>query len=224
MTQPTILVVDDESTLLHVRKLVLEAEGFRVLSAQNGAEALKVFSSENVDAVVTDQIMPGMSGTELAKEIKQRKPDLPVVMLSALNSAPSDANGVVDVFMVKGQAPSVLLERLASLLNMQPHSHEEFEGKYVAFVDQERRYIDVTDGVCELLNYSRNSLLKMRIDDVAAPAEAKNVAPLFDQYVATGGLDGEFLLQTSTGKIIPIRYHSRIFPDGCMVARWEPQL
>lgn len=224
MPSYTVLVVDDEETGLHVRKLVLESEGFRVVTARNGTEALDLFPKQPIDAVVTDQIMPGIQGVEVAKEIKRHSPDLPVIMLSALPTKPAGAEAVIDAFVVKGQSPGILLDRLSSLLKTRIHVHEDFEGDYVAFVDQDRRYLEVTDKICTLLGYSRSDLLKMRIDDVAAPSEARNVAPLFEKYVAEKGLDGTFMLRSSNGTIIPIRYHSRIFPDGCMVARWEPQL
>jgi len=219
-----VLIIDDEEVGLHVRRLVLESEGYQVLSAHNGAQGLDVFSREQIDAVITDQVMPGIDGVQVAKEIKRQKPTLPVIMLSALQTKPESAEEVVDSFVMKGQAPAVLLDTLASHLHTRPHSHADFDGKYVAFVDQGRRYLDVTDGVCELLGYTRSDLLKMRIDDVAAPAEVENVAPLFQRYVAEKGLDGTFMLRDRNGKTILIRYYSRIFPDGCMVARWEPQL
>jgi hypothetical protein len=47
---------------------------------------------------------------------------------------------------------------------------------------------------------------------------------MFERYVADKAQDGIFRLRDSQGKIISIRYQSRVFPDGCMVARWEPQL
>lgn len=224
MASYTILIVDDEETGLHVRKLVLESEGFRVVTARSGQEALDLFSKQTIDAVVTDQIMPGIEGVQVAQEIKRQSPELPVIMLSAIPAKPAGAEDVIDAFVVKGQAPGVLLERLSSLLKMRSHAHEDFDGDYVAFVDQDRRYLDVTDGICTLLGYSRSDLLTMRIDDVAAPSEAKNVAPLFERYVAEKGQEGTFLLKNRLGKLIPIRYHSRVFPDGCMVARWEPQV
>src|SRR5947209_6893864 len=110
MSSYTVLIIDDEETGLHVRKLVLESEGYQVLSARNGSEGLDLFARKRVDAVITDQNMPGMDGVQLAKEIKKRKPALPVIMLSALQSPPDDA--VVDAFVVKGQAPGILLDTL----------------------------------------------------------------------------------------------------------------
>jgi CheY-like chemotaxis protein len=204
MNSAAILIVDDEETGLHVRKLVLEAEGYKVLTAKSGEEALRVLDRNSVDAIITDQIMPGMDGVQVAREVKRQQPELPVIMLSALHAAPTNVGNAIDRFVVKGQSPSVLLSTLESLLPVETHSHEDFDGEYVAFVDRDRKYIDVTDGVCDLLGYSREDLLGMRIDDVAAPAEAANVVPLFQRYVAEKGQDGAFILQGRGGKLIPI--------------------
>lgn len=224
MDSPKILIVDDEETGLRVRQLVLEAEGFRVLAAKNGSEALEIVAREMPDAVITDHLMPGMDGVQVAREIKRKHSQIPIVMLSALQNQPDGAAEVTDAFVVKGQAPAVLLDTIASLLRTDTHSHAEFQGKYVVFVDENRRYIEMTDGVCELVGYTREELLQMKIDDLAAPSQTKHVAPLFERYVKDKGMDGTFELKNKSGNLVPIRYHSRVFPDGCMVASWEPQL
>ena len=102
------------------------------------------------------------------------------------------------------------------------HAHAEIAGKYVVFVDTNRRYVEVTDGVCQLLGYSRQELLAMTIDDVSAPELRSAVPETFQLYVAEGGLEGQYCLLAKHGKRIPIHYQSKVYPDGCMVARWEP--
>lgn len=102
------------------------------------------------------------------------------------------------------------------------HDHPEFSGEYVVFVDANRRYVDVTDGVCSLLGYSRAELLGKTIDEVAAPEIRSTVSETFQQFVDAGGLSGQFLLLARDGRRVPIRYDSKVFPDGCLVAKWEP--
>ncbi len=102
------------------------------------------------------------------------------------------------------------------------HAHPEFSGKYVVFVDGNRRYVDVTDGVCSLLGYSRAELLGKTIDEITAPEIRDTVSETFQQYVSAGGLSGKFLLLARDGRKVPIQYESKVFPDGCLVARWEP--
>jgi PAS domain S-box-containing protein len=102
------------------------------------------------------------------------------------------------------------------------HHHPEVSGDYVVFVDANRRYVDMTDGVCELLGYSREELLDKTIDDIAAPHVKSTVSDTFQQYVDEGGMSGQFVLQARDGRPIPIRYDARVFPDGCLVACWKP--
>lgn len=111
-----ILCVDDEPNSLVLRKLVLEKAGYRVLPASSAAQALEVFSREKVDLVLSDQLMPGGTGTELAKKIKNVSPDLPVIVISGVNEVPPDADSA-DMFMSKVEGPQAMCEKISSLLN-----------------------------------------------------------------------------------------------------------
>jgi PAS domain S-box-containing protein len=102
------------------------------------------------------------------------------------------------------------------------HAHSEINGEYVVFVDANRRYVEVTDGVCQLLGYSRKELLAKTIDNITAPELRALVPELFRQYINHGGLEGQHSLLAKDGRRIPIRYQSKVYPDGCRVARWEP--
>jgi PAS domain S-box-containing protein len=102
------------------------------------------------------------------------------------------------------------------------HSHPEMAGDLVAFVDASRRYVAVTDGVCDLLGYSRAELLHLSIDQVTDPEVRETVPEAFQRYLSLGAMEGAFSLLAKDGRRIAIRYWARVFPDGCMVARWEP--
>jgi PAS domain S-box-containing protein len=220
-SQPTLLCIDDEENGLIVRKWLFETEGYQTLTALDGPSGIDLFQRQPVDAVILDYRMPRMDGAVVAEKLKQLRPGVPIVMLSAEHSVPPQAQPHIDAFVRKGEAPGVLLSTTASLLHLRSHAHVELEGKYVAFVDEHRRYLDVTDGVCELLGYSRSELLQMKIDDVTAPAMRSNTAPLFRRYMEDGTQEGEYILLDRNGSEVPIYYIARVFPDGCMVARWE---
>jgi two-component system NtrC family response regulator len=79
----TILVVDDEKNYLLVLSAVLEEEGYEVLTAQGGHEALEIQKSSDLDLILTDMKMPAMDGIELLENIKTLDPDLPVIMMTA---------------------------------------------------------------------------------------------------------------------------------------------
>jgi len=102
------------------------------------------------------------------------------------------------------------------------HAHPEIDGQYVVFVDADRRYVEVTDGVCQLLGYSREELLAKTIDEITAPELRAQVPETFRQYINRGGLEGRHSLLAKDGRRIPIRYESKVYPDGCRVARWQP--
>lgn len=96
----TILVVDDELSMREFLKILLEKEGYRMLTAADGREALDLAEQNSVDLVVSDIRMPGMSGLELLATLKEKDPELPVIMITAFAS-PDDAvtamkNGAFD--------------------------------------------------------------------------------------------------------------------------------
>jgi CheY-like chemotaxis protein len=110
-----ILCVDDEHLPLALRKLVLEKQGYQVLTASSGAEALRVLDADHVDLVLTDQLMPGGTGTELAKAIKKTRPGMPVVLISGVNEIPADAV-YADLFISKVEGPTAMCQKVAAVL------------------------------------------------------------------------------------------------------------
>jgi CheY-like chemotaxis protein len=110
-----ILCVDDEENQLAVRKLVLESKGYAVLTAPSGQQALTLLAQHSVDLVLSDHLMPGLTGAELARQIKAQKPELPVILISAVNEIPADA-AYADLFMSKLDGPIAMCENIAAML------------------------------------------------------------------------------------------------------------
>jgi CheY-like chemotaxis protein len=110
-----ILCVDDEENQLAVRKMVLESEGYSVLTASSGQQALNLLAQHQVDLVLSDHLMPGLIGTELARQIKKRNPDLPVILISAVNEIPEDA-AYADLFMSKLDGPLAMCQNISAML------------------------------------------------------------------------------------------------------------
>ncbi|MBW1962259.1 MAG: sigma-54-dependent Fis family transcriptional regulator [Deltaproteobacteria bacterium] len=79
----TVLIVDDEKNYPPIIAAVLQDEGYETLMAYSGQEALNILERSDVDLVLTDMKMPGISGIELLERIKARDPDLPVIMMTA---------------------------------------------------------------------------------------------------------------------------------------------
>jgi CheY-like chemotaxis protein len=78
-----ILVVDDEPLVCEAIEMMLAFDGYEVVAASNGQEALALFEPGKFDLVVTDYTMPGMKGDELALAVKALMPGQPVIMITA---------------------------------------------------------------------------------------------------------------------------------------------
>jgi two-component system, OmpR family, response regulator CpxR len=111
----TILCVDDEPNALMLRRLVLEKAGFNVVTAPSSAEALHVLSSTAVDLVLSDQLMPGGTGTDLARQVKELHPNLPFIIISGVNELPPDSLRA-DLFLSKVEGPVAMCEKISGLL------------------------------------------------------------------------------------------------------------
>lgn len=114
-SKAVILCVDDEPNSLVLRKLVLQKAGYDVLTANSAILALDVLASRQVDLVLSDQLMPGLTGTELARQIKNRWPSLPVILISGVNEIPADA-GIADLFMSKVEGPVMMCRNVTDVL------------------------------------------------------------------------------------------------------------
>lgn len=111
-----VLCVDDELVGLKVRKILLERAGYQVLTASDGPSGLEIFAAEPVEAVVLDYSMPGMDGGEVAARMRQTKPQVPILLLSAYMGLSPEVTSVVDLHMTKGEGAPILLKKLSSLL------------------------------------------------------------------------------------------------------------
>lgn len=116
----TILCVDDEEIPRTLRKLILQKQGYQVVAAASGAEALEVLDRGNIDLVLSDQIMPGMTGTELTKSVKVLRPAMPVILISGVNEIPQDAS-YADRFISKVGGAELLFKTIAEVLRAYGH-------------------------------------------------------------------------------------------------------
>jgi CheY-like chemotaxis protein len=110
------LCVDDRAASLEVRRLILEREGYEVLTASDGSAGLELFAARSVDLVVLDYHMPEPNGAAVAQKMRALKPEVPVIMLSAYFEPPADAARFIDAYVTKGQNPRVLLEQINQLI------------------------------------------------------------------------------------------------------------
>ena len=119
MSEAKVLVVDDEEVIRDVCSQILEAEGYSVTTATSGKEALSAVSENSLDIIVTDIMMPDMSGLELLEVIKSTNLDVCTVVITGLGTfdmaTQSDRLGARE-FVVKPFTPDELSEAVRKAL------------------------------------------------------------------------------------------------------------
>ncbi len=137
-----ILVVDDEPNVLRMVSYALQAEGYEVVVAPNGAEALSKVLTEAPDLVILDDMMPDMSGVEVCEQLRKRQEtaDLPVIMLSAKTLVSDKVRGFeagADEYLTKPITPEELMARVKALLLRYHHLRRSLPkkpGKVLGFI------------------------------------------------------------------------------------------
>jgi DNA-binding NtrC family response regulator len=120
--QHEILCIDDDEQSLKVRGILLESMGYRVLTEPDAERGLRTFEKHDFDAVIMDYQMPGMSGGDAAVEMKKLRPEVPVLIMSALPWLPDNApREAIDDFIQKGEPLGVLTDRLEHAIAEHPH-------------------------------------------------------------------------------------------------------
>ncbi len=118
-----ILIVDDEPYILNILDFSLDAEGYMVLQAADGDEALRVAAEQSPDLIIMDVMMPRLDGFETCRRLKENvhTMDIPVVLLTARNSREDRARGdevKADGFMTKPFSPQRLLDTVQQYLGV----------------------------------------------------------------------------------------------------------
>jgi len=107
--------VDDEDNALVLRRGILERAGYEVLIALSGKQALELLAAHKVDLVLSDYVMPKVSGGKLAREIKTLNPHLPVIILTGIQEIPADSIHA-DLLISKTEGPVSICAKIAALL------------------------------------------------------------------------------------------------------------
>ena len=115
----TILVVEDDLKILRGLEMNLKFEGHTVLSAADGHEGLKKALEEQADLLLLDLMLPGLSGYDICRKVRERKPGLPIVMLTAKGQEIDKVAGLdlgADDYVTKPFGVSELMARIRALL------------------------------------------------------------------------------------------------------------
>ena len=160
---PTVLVVDDDRKLLDMLRRTLAYEGYQVVTAADGHEALAQATAQRPDVIVLDWLMPELDGIEVAKRLREAG-NTPILMLTARDAVEDRVVGLdsgADDYLVKPFAPAELLARVRALLRRSETTDKEkpltYADLYLDPVTREvrrgDRLFDLTPTEFELLAY-----------------------------------------------------------------------
>lgn len=160
----TLLVVEDEQSLREPLEFLLTREGYTVLTASDGVQALQLFRSHPVDLVLLDLMLPGISGTEVCREIRQQSA-IPIIMVTAKDSEVDIVVGLelgADDYVTKPYSSRELLARIRAVLRRQGDvgSDSHLLSYHGIVVDSERHEV-TKDGTPIALPLKEYELLEL---------------------------------------------------------------
>lgn len=130
----SVLVVDDDEALVNLVEQYLSKEGYQVLTAFRGEEALRLFHRREIDLIVLDLMLPGMDGMKVCTKIREES-DVPIVMLTAKTEEDDKIKGLdlgADDYVTKPFSPGELLARIRARFR---RSYQEGDSERVSFGD-----------------------------------------------------------------------------------------
>jgi CheY-like chemotaxis protein len=119
----TLLIAEDDPTVLTLLTMVLQRSNYRCLKAGNGTEALEIFSANpDIDGMISDILMPGMTGIELSFAVRRKNRNLPILLISGFIGMDNrDSQGLFQqprvAFLPKPFTPDQITQAVASLLS-----------------------------------------------------------------------------------------------------------
>jgi two-component system response regulator RegX3 len=145
-----ILVVEDEASFSEALKYLLGREGFDVVVADTGAHALEIFDATNPDLLLLDLMLPGVSGTEVCRQIRT-KSQVPIIMLTAKDSEIDKVVGLelgADDYVTKPYSSRELIARIRAVLrrNAEPAERSDASSLFTAgpvTLDTERHIVTI---------------------------------------------------------------------------------
>jgi two-component system, OmpR family, alkaline phosphatase synthesis response regulator PhoP len=152
MADELILLVDDEPNIIQLARIYLEREGYRIVSAADGKEALETIRSKKPNLVVLDVMLPEMDGLEVCKRLRREKNNIPVIMLTARDDDIDKILGLelgADDYMTKPFNPRELTARVKVILRRSERFGKETSGEMlrigILVIDPARREVYMGD-------------------------------------------------------------------------------
>jgi DNA-binding response OmpR family regulator len=157
VTRPRILVVDDDPGIVDVVSYALRGDGFEVDSVENGEDALTAADEHEYDLVVLDLMLPGLSGMEVCRRLRENERTVPVVMLTAKDAELDRILGLelgADDYVMKPFSPRELVSRVRAIFRRQELERQSREGPVrsvgVVQIDLARHEVRIGENVVRL--------------------------------------------------------------------------
>lgn len=126
---PTVLLIDDNAIQAATRQTILKRAGYFVIAALNPRRALEQIQngefSDDIQLVITDHMMPEMSGAEFVRKLRETHPELPVMVISGLEEAEDEYRGLGVTFRLKPLLPDYLLASVQGLMSAESRVQPE---------------------------------------------------------------------------------------------------
>ena len=190
-----ILIVDDDVELVGLLSFALEAAGYRVHTAFDGAEALGVLGKSNPDLVVLDVNLPGQDGFEVLAQIRAIS-EVPVIMLTVRATEEDEIQGLelgADDYLRKPFSPRALLARVRSHLRRSTEADEAPLAQGPVSLDASRCDLRVGEGEPQRLSLLEARLLKALLANRGRPVEAGRLVDIV--WADRSSADRELLKQ-----------------------------
>lgn len=192
--QPLILLVDDEAQNLRLMRAQLEAEGYRIATAEDGPRALAAAAAEPPDLILLDVMMPEMDGFEVAARLKAdaRLKPVPIVMVTALSDRESRLRGLqagAEDFLAKPVDRAELLVRARNLLKLKEYGDFLADYSHILEAQVQERSRQLTESYRETIaTMTRAASYK----DEETGAHVARISYYTVEIAADLGLDAEF--------------------------------
>ena len=200
----TVLVVDDDPRMQTILQRLFKAEGYEVITAPDGPQAVETFTARSPSAVVLDLMLPGFSGREVCKRLKSSSPDTPVVVVSAVTDVTDKVLLLelgADDYVTKPFSPRELFARVQATLRRSRlrSSRKPASAEVTAFGDCEVDFSGMTlrrNGVAVSLTAHGFKLLRFfleRPERVISREELLNQVWGYNSYPTTRTVDNQIL-------------------------------
>jgi len=228
--KPVILVVDDQPQNIELLEAYLVPQGYEIVKAANGEEALGKLAGNPIDLILLDVMMPGIDGFEVTRRVRQDENTrlLPIILVTALREKEDRVRGIeagCDDFVSKPVDKIELLARVRSLLKVKAYNdlltnyRNELELRAhlldsatdsIFLHDVEGNFIYVNEAAYKTRGYTKDELMAINLHELDTPEYAGLIEPNIEYLINHGEAPFESAHLNKDGSVMPVEIHAHI--------------